>query len=82
MGTSLSDDDQHSNFMRVRNETLDPVFCVDEGAGPACHRVDGCPTHRLWARLGQAIQEVLDSVTLAELGEGPRMAEPVAREKV
>ena len=51
------------------DEILDPVFCVDRGREPACDRADGCPTHWLWARLGQAIHDVLDSVTLAELCE-------------
>ena len=51
------------------DEMLDPVFCVDRGQEPACHRADGCPTHWLWAQLGEAIHRVLDSVTLADLCE-------------
>ena len=54
------------------DEILDPVFCVGGGQEPACDRADGCPTHWLWARLGEAIHEVLDSVTLAELCERSR----------
>jgi Rrf2 family iron-sulfur cluster assembly transcriptional regulator len=57
------------DVLRAVNETLDPVFCVEKGREPACHRADGCPTHTLWAQLGQAIHHVLDSVTLAELVE-------------
>ncbi len=57
------------DVLRAVNEILDPVFCVDEGQEPACHRVDGCTTHALFARLGQTIHQVLDSVSLAELGE-------------
>ena len=57
------------DVLRAVDEILDPVFCVDGGREPACHRADGCPTHWLWARLGEAIHEVLDSVTLAELCE-------------
>jgi Rrf2 family protein len=53
-------------------EALAPVFCVDERQEPACHRVDGCPTHWLWATLGQAIRQVLDSVTLADLRDRSR----------
>jgi Rrf2 family protein len=53
-------------------ETLAPVFCVDEGQESTCRRVGGCPTNWLWARLGQAIHEVLDSVTLADLCERSR----------
>jgi Rrf2 family iron-sulfur cluster assembly transcriptional regulator len=55
------------DVLRAVEETLEPVFCVDEDAQATCHRVDGCPTHWLWAKLGDAIHTVLDSVTLAEL---------------
>jgi Rrf2 family iron-sulfur cluster assembly transcriptional regulator len=57
------------DVLQAVEENLDPVFCVEEGQEPSCHRVDGCPTHQLWAQLGRAIHEVLDSVTLAELRE-------------
>ena len=53
--------------LRAVEEKLAPVFCVKEGKAEPCHRADGCPTHGLWARLGQAIHDVLDSVTLADL---------------
>jgi Rrf2 family protein len=51
------------------DEILDPVFCVDRGQESACDRAEGCPTHWLWAQLGDAIHGVLDSVTLADLCE-------------
>jgi Rrf2 family cysteine metabolism transcriptional repressor len=57
------------DVLRAVEETLEPVYCVDDEQGAACHRVDGCPTHWLWVRLGEAIHQVLDSVTLAELCE-------------
>jgi len=55
------------DVLRAVEESLDPVFCVDEGKELACHLVDGCSTHWLWARLGKAINDVLDAVSLAEL---------------
>jgi len=58
--------------LQAVEETLDPVFCVDEGRGPSCDRIDGCPTHWLWARLGEAIHQALDSVTLVELCQHSR----------
>jgi Rrf2 family cysteine metabolism transcriptional repressor len=39
--------------------------CPDEG--PACSRVDRCPTHLLWKQLSQTMTEVLGSVTLKDL---------------
>ena len=59
------------DVLRAVDERLDPVFCVEADHEGACHRMDGCPTHPLWARLGQEIARVVDSVTLAELREGP-----------
>jgi len=55
------------DVLRAVEETLEPVFCVDDDPELSCPRVDGCPTHWLWAKLGDAINTVLDSVTLAEL---------------
>ena len=57
------------DVLRAVEETLDPVYCVDDGQDLACHRADGCPTHWLWKQLGEAIHSVLDSVSLTELGE-------------
>jgi Rrf2 family iron-sulfur cluster assembly transcriptional regulator len=55
------------DVLRAVEEELDPVFCVDDDAQSSCPRVDGCPTHWLWAKLGDAINGVLDSVMLDEL---------------
>jgi Rrf2 family iron-sulfur cluster assembly transcriptional regulator len=62
-----ADEISAGDVLRAVDETLEPVFCVDEDAQAACPRIDGCPTHWLWAKLGDAIHDVLDSVTLAEL---------------
>jgi len=51
------------------DEILDPVFCVDLGRESACHRAAGCSTYWLLDRLPQAIHDLLDSITLAELYE-------------
>jgi Rrf2 family protein len=72
-GYVLADDPTEitaSDVLQAVEEKLDPVFCVKEDEEPACHRVDGCPTHALWARLSGAIHRVLDSVTLADLAQG------------
>jgi Rrf2 family protein len=56
-----------ADVLRGVEETLAPVYCVNENREQACHRADGCPTQWLWERLGQAVNEVLEGVTLAEL---------------
>ena len=59
------------DVLRAVDESLNPVFCVDDEQEDACHRMDTCSTHLLWKRVGTAIAEVLDSVTLAELCAQP-----------
>jgi len=56
-----------ADVLRGVEETLAPVYCVDEDGKGACDRAPCCPTQRLWRRLGQAIDEVLEGVTIAEL---------------
>jgi Rrf2 family iron-sulfur cluster assembly transcriptional regulator len=62
-----ADEISAGDVLRAVEETLEPVYCVDKDSPSTCPRVDGCPTHWLWAKLGDAIHTVLDSVTLAEL---------------
>jgi len=61
------------DVLRAVEESLVPVLCVDAGPENVCHRMNGCPTHLLWKRMGTAVVEVLDSVTLAELCEPAHM---------
>jgi Rrf2 family protein len=52
------------DVMRAVEEPLNPAACVE---GEACDRVDCCPTYPLWERVGRAVIEVLDAVTLEAL---------------
>lgn len=47
--------------------SLSPVECVD-GEG-ACLRADHCVTMEVWRALKEAIDNVVDSITLADLAE-------------
>jgi len=58
-----------ADVLRAVDESLDPVLCVGDGPGALCPRADSCVTHLLWGRLGKAIIDLLDTVTLAELCE-------------
>jgi Rrf2 family protein len=75
-----ADEISAGDVLRAVDETLEPVYCVDENPQDTCPRVDGCPTHWLWAKLGDAISDVLDSVTLAELCQHAQV-EPVFTSK-
>jgi Rrf2 family protein len=66
------------DVLRAVEESLEPVDCLEDGQEAPCHRVDGCPTRVLWVRLGRAVAQVLDSVTVAELCEySPQLADRV-----
>ena len=54
---------------RLTEDSLAPVSCLEEGAAP-CTRAAGCPTLPLWQGLSQAINQYLDSITLADLLQG------------
>lgn len=55
-------------ILRLTEGSLAPVECVEEGA-PGCEREQGCATQILWKRLDDAINEVVDNVTLEDLVE-------------
>jgi Rrf2 family iron-sulfur cluster assembly transcriptional regulator len=57
------------DVLRAVDEVLEPVFCVEPEPEVVCPRTQFCATHLLWERLGRHIIDLLDSVTLAELGE-------------
>ena len=44
--------------------------CPEEG--PECSRADRCVTHRLWKQVSEAVEDVLDSVTLQDLADQAR----------
>lgn len=70
------------DVLRAVEETLEPVFCVDEARGESCPRVDGCPTRWLWSELGDAINQVLDGVTLSELCRHALTSLPASEEEI
>jgi len=55
------------DVLRAVEERLEPVFCLEPTPETACPRADICATRHLWARLGEHVMDLLDSVTLAEL---------------
>ena len=54
------------SILRLTEESLAPVACLEENAG-ACPRVAECRTLSLWKGLDAVINQYLDSVTLADL---------------
>lgn len=55
-------------ILRLTEGSLAPVPCLDDEVNH-CTRQDGCVTLRLWQMLNNAISDIVDKVTLADLME-------------
>lgn len=55
-------------ILRLTEGSLAPVACLDNGAQP-CDRQTACATLHVWNRLNDAINEVVDGITLEDLAE-------------
>lgn len=55
-------------ILRLTEGSLAPVACLD-GDVNTCERQENCVTLRLWKMLNQAVSDVVDHVTLADLVE-------------
>lgn len=54
-------------ILRLTEGSLAPVACVEEETD--CQRMEICPTVKVWRRLNDAINGVVDHITLADLVE-------------
>ena len=53
-------------ILRLTEGDLSPVACVnDDGAG--CDRREGCVTLRVWKQINDAVNNVVDHITLADM---------------
>lgn len=55
------------DVIRVLEGPIAPVECVSEVNPDECQRADYCVTRIIWSRVRDAITEVLDSYSLADL---------------
>ena len=55
-------------LLRTTEGDLAPVSCVGNGA-VECDRADGCVTVRIWQKINDAVDNVVDNITLADLVE-------------
>ena len=53
------------DILRLTEGSLAPVACVEEEG--SCEREGDCVTVEVWKRLNQAISDVVDHITLADL---------------
>lgn len=55
-------------ILRLTEGSLAPVACLDEGVAE-CERIDTCETMEVWKELYDAINHVIDNVSIADLVE-------------
>ncbi len=55
--------------LRALEGSLIPVDCVLDDV--SCPRADGCATRRLWSKIADAVGDIVDHTTLAELAKEP-----------
>lgn len=53
-------------ILRLAEGSIAPVSCVDDGEG-ACERKDKCVSAKLWQKMHEAVNEVVDHTTLQDL---------------
>lgn len=53
-------------ILRTTEGDLAPVSCVGSGA-VECDRADGCVTMRIWQKINDAVDNVVDNITLEDL---------------
>lgn len=58
-------------ILRLTEGTMAPVACLEEGA-PECERSKTCETLEVWKKLYEAVNNVIDNVTVADLAEQHR----------
>lgn len=58
-------------ILRLLEGNLAPVACVDD-TKEACTRVDECVTMEVWREIKDAVNKVVDNITLADLVEQQR----------
>ena len=53
-------------ILRLTETSLEPVGCIESGS-PSCPKASECRTIGMWMKLGEIVNDYLDSITLADL---------------
>lgn len=64
--TKLPDEYTVGMILRLTEGSLAPIACVDEG-GAGCERFGSCSTFSVWKKLNDAVNDVVDNITIADL---------------
>lgn len=53
--------------LRLTEGDLAPVDCVSDASESACAKADNCETMFVWRKMKEAVDQVVDSISVAEL---------------
>jgi len=62
-----------SEIMEIMEGSMAPVDCVDDPQ--VCHRANLCVTRDIWAKMKEAIDNILESMTLQDMVEEQKKKE-------
>ncbi len=62
-----------SEIMEIMEGSMAPVDCVDDPR--VCHRANLCVTRDIWAKVKEAIDNILESITLQDMVEEQKKKE-------
>ncbi|MCW2278047.1 RrF2 family transcriptional regulator [Heliophilum fasciatum] len=65
------------DIIRVLEGPVAPVDCVNDDVQDKCSRSPECVTRLVWAKVRDAIEQVIDSITLADMCEEAEKAKYV-----
>ena len=54
-------------ILRTTEGNLAPVDCVDDEGDSVCERKESCVTLRIWQQINDAVNGVIDHITLADM---------------
>jgi len=57
------------DIIRIMDGPIIPVDCLGKRNRKTCDKINSCATRLVWMRVKQAIDEIVDSVTLYELSQ-------------
>ncbi len=61
------DDIKVGDIIRVLEGPIAPVECVNEEDAEQCHKAESCITRSVWEKVRNSIEDVLDSISLADM---------------
>ena len=61
-------------ILRLTEGSMAPVSCLEEGAA-VCERCDTCETLEVWRAVYDAVNQVVDNITIADLADRKRKRE-------